>query len=147
MEGSVQDSIAHSQEAAFIGRSLLALATVIALAAPALVFHGPADIPADLSAEPRAKAQALRDADSHTEATDKLSETMRLILNNMEAFVRMRRPDRPRAGAAAQSFTAAVGLRGWTRSIPAWPAGRSAAPPAQAASAFRRYVVPTTLGP
>ena len=79
--------------------SALAAAAAILVATPAFAFHCPMDAAAidealaalELGEEVESEAQALRDqgmeqheAGNHTEAVNTLSESMRLILTNIE---------------------------------------------------------------
>lgn len=79
-------------------RPLLAAALVIGMATPALAGHCPADVKAidaalsktqlsqaqkDEVMSLRNEGEALHKAGSHRESEGKLSEAMRLILNNM----------------------------------------------------------------
>ncbi len=79
-------------------RSILAMVLVTGLSSAALAFHCPADVKAIDNALPKAQmsqsqkdqvmslrneGEALHKAGAHKEAVGKLSEGMRLILNNM----------------------------------------------------------------
>ena len=79
-------------------RSILAMVLVTGLSSAALAFHCPADVKAIDNALPKAQmsqsqkdqvmslrneGEALHKAGSHKDAVGKLSEAMRLVLNNM----------------------------------------------------------------
>ena len=81
-----------------IGRLLLAGALVVALSAPALAFHCPADVKAidaamskvSLNASQSSEVKQLRDegeslhkSGSHTEAQLALAKAMRIVLTNL----------------------------------------------------------------